>query len=150
MTLSGLLLYLNVFPPLSNHVTSTSITLGQSYWVLKGLGDVDLRVICKTHMSRIFPCGGVGRLPKDLLHVVLGFWHCLFKNPWPWTPSTYRTKTHSGVFWAMFRLLWKLLDESFFNDKRECSGMNLKRTVGKIIGHPTDLNQPRFFLFKLE
>lgn len=51
MTLSGLLLYLNVFPPLSNHVTSTSITLGQRYGVLKGLGDVDRRVIRKTHVS---------------------------------------------------------------------------------------------------
>lgn len=94
---------------------------------------------------RIFPCGWWLRQPKDLLHVVLGFWHCLFKNPWPWTPSAYSAETHSRVLWAMFRLLWKLLDESFFNDNRECAGMNLKRTATP---HWPPHNQD--FLFRLE
>lgn len=61
----------NVFPPLSNHVTSTSPTLAQSYWVLNRLGDVHWRVICKTperpsqwlcssceQQSGSFPVGG--------------------------------------------------------------------------------------------
>lgn len=77
--LIGVLLYSKVFPLLSNHTLLRFVTSG--WCSLEG------------NMQLIRACGWYMSLPKDPLHVALGFWHWLFKNPWSWTPSAYSTET---------------------------------------------------------
>lgn len=81
----GILLYSNVFLLLSNHTLLSFVT---SDWCSM---ESNMQLIWAA--VSFSGCGWYASLPKDLLHVVLGFWHWLLKTPWPWTPSAYRSET---------------------------------------------------------